>query len=81
MGAKGAAAASGTIGAANAYGSILPGMGSAVSNYGMLSMLNGGGYGGGGGQFNGVTGSMTGDPLTGYGGATNPWMPSDGTSY
>lgn len=48
MGQKGAAAAAGTIGAANAYGSILPGMSNALSNYGMLSMLNGG-YGGGGG--------------------------------
>lgn len=51
-GQKGAAAAQGTIGAANAYGSILPGMSNAVSNYGLLSMLNGntnGGWGSGGG--------------------------------
>jgi hypothetical protein len=41
MGQQGAAAAQGTIGAANAYGSILPGIGNAVSQYGMLNMLNG----------------------------------------
>lgn len=51
MGQKGAAAAQGTIGAANAYGSILPGMASSIGNMGMLSMLQGGGYGGSGGQF------------------------------
>lgn len=41
MGQQGAAAAQGTIGAANAYGSILPGIGNAFSQYGMLNMLNG----------------------------------------
>lgn len=51
-GQQGAAAAQGTIGAANAYGSILPGIGNAVSGMGMLSMLNGSSsYGGGGGEF------------------------------
>ena len=47
MGQKGAAAAAGTIGAANAYGSILPGIGSSLTNYGLLSMLNGSGSMGG----------------------------------
>lgn len=41
MGQKGAAAAQGTIGQANAYGSILPGIANSIGNYGMLSMLNG----------------------------------------
>lgn len=40
-GQQGAAAAQGTIGAANAYGSILPGIANSVGNYGVLSMLNG----------------------------------------
>jgi len=64
MGQKGAAAAAGTLGAANAYESILPGMSNALGNYGMLSMLNGGGgYGGGGGQYGPLPGG--GFPTTG----------------
>jgi len=60
MGQKGAAAAQGTIGAANAYGSIIPGIANSIGGMGMLSMLMGGGgfgggfgggYGGSGGQF------------------------------
>lgn len=54
MGQQGAAAAQGTIGAANAYGSILPGIGNAFSQYGMLNMLNG--SGGGGGQYANISG-------------------------
>lgn len=47
MGQKGAAAAQGTIGAANAYGSILPGMANSIGSFGMLNMLNGMNQGGG----------------------------------
>lgn len=46
-GQMGAAQAQGTIGAANAYGSILPGISNSLMNFGMLSQLNGGGGGGG----------------------------------
>jgi len=52
MGQQGAAQAQGTIGAANAYGSIFSGIGNAGSQMGMLSMLNGSGFGGGGGGGN-----------------------------
>lgn len=41
MGQKGAAQAQGTIGAANAYGSILPGIANSFGNYGLLQALNG----------------------------------------
>lgn len=54
MGQKGAAAAQGTIGSANALGSILPGIGNSMTGMGLLSMLNGGGGGfnlGGGGNW------------------------------
>lgn len=48
MAQKGAAAAQGTIGAANAYGSILPGISSGMMNGLTLSALNGqGGFGSG----------------------------------
>lgn len=40
-GQQGAARAQGTIGQANAYGSILPGIGNSLLNYGLLSSLNG----------------------------------------
>jgi hypothetical protein len=42
-GAQGAARAQGTIGQANAYGSILPGLGNTLSQFGLLSQLRGGG--------------------------------------
>jgi len=61
MAQKGAAAAQGTIGQANAFGSILPSIGNAVSGFGMLNMLNGGGGGGNG------TAGLTGDLGNGYG--------------
>jgi hypothetical protein len=61
MGQKGAAQAQGTIGAANAYGSILPGIANSLSGYGMLSMLNGMGGGGGyGGGYGGMGGELPG---------------------
>lgn len=41
MGQQGAAKAAGTIGTANAYGSILPGMGNSIMQYGLLSQLSG----------------------------------------
>ena len=76
MGQKGAAAAAGTIGQANAYGSILPGIGNAISGYSMLSALNGGGfggggYGGGGGQFDELA-NYPGTPAAGGGGYAGP---------
>jgi hypothetical protein len=40
-GQQGAARAQGTIGQANAYGGILPGIGGAIQNYGLLSQLGG----------------------------------------
>lgn len=40
---KGAAGAAGTIGQANAYGSILPGIGNAISDYALLRGMNPGG--------------------------------------
>jgi hypothetical protein len=39
-GQQGAAKAQGTIGAANAYGSIIPGIGNAITNYGLLSQMS-----------------------------------------
>jgi hypothetical protein len=41
-GQQGAAAAQGTIGKANAYGGILPGIAGSLQNYGILSQLSGG---------------------------------------
>ena len=55
MGQKGAAAAQGTIGQANAYGSILPGMSNALTSGMMLNALNGN-YGGSGGNYGGSGG-------------------------
>lgn len=43
MGQQGAARAAGTIGAGNAWSGAMSGIGNAASNYGVLSMLRGGG--------------------------------------
>jgi hypothetical protein len=63
MGQQGAAAAQGTIGSANSYGSILPGIGNSISGFGMLNMLNGG-FNFGGTSGGGNSGFML-DPSTG----------------
>ena len=60
MGQKGAAQAQGTIGQANAYGSILPGIGNSISQYGLLRMLNGQGGANTGGIFSGNGGGFGG---------------------
>lgn len=47
-GQQGAARAAGTMGAANAYGSIIPGIGNAIMNYGLMGSLRNMNPGGGG---------------------------------
>jgi hypothetical protein len=70
MGQKGAAQAQGTIGAANAYGSILPGMANSIGSTLSLSSLLGGG--GGGGSLSGL------DPST-WLSVPNTFNPTPGT--
>jgi hypothetical protein len=71
LGQKGAAQAGGTIGAANAYGSILPGISNALGNYGMLSQMNG--VGGMGGEYGpGGTPPFTPFPTLGAGAVAQP---------
>ncbi len=63
MGEKGAAAAQGTIGQANALGSILPGIGGSMNQMALLRMLNGNSP-----MFTGSGGGFGGQGIPGIGG-------------